>query len=82
MSGNRGVYRVAKDQLNAFADGKINRVHSVLYGRSDGLRNPETNGGFQPAGYRDARGHFWFPTVEGVAVVDRSGAESKARMPK
>jgi signal transduction histidine kinase/ligand-binding sensor domain-containing protein len=79
MSGNRGVYRVAKDQLNAFADGKINRVHSVLYGRSDGLRNPETNGGFQPAGYRDARGHFWFPTVEGVAVVDPARIRANRR---
>jgi signal transduction histidine kinase/ligand-binding sensor domain-containing protein len=70
MSGNRGIYRVAKKQLNDFADGHSERIHSVLYGRSDGLRNPETNGGFQPASYRDARGHFWFPTVDGVAVVD------------
>ncbi|MBR9990781.1 MAG: hypothetical protein KFH98_13555, partial [Gemmatimonadetes bacterium] len=81
MSGNRGIHRVARDQLNAFADGRIERVHAVLYGRSDGLRNPETNGGFQPAAWKDARGHLWFPTVEGVAVVDPSRATPGGRPP-
>jgi ligand-binding sensor domain-containing protein/signal transduction histidine kinase len=81
MSGNRGIYRAAREQLNAFADGRIPRVHSVLYGREDGLLNPETNGGFQPAASRDARGHFWFPTVEGVAVVDPSRIQRARRAP-
>ncbi|HET9440208.1 MAG TPA: two-component regulator propeller domain-containing protein, partial [Longimicrobiales bacterium] len=81
MSGNRGIYRAAKEQLNAFADGNIQRIHSVLYGRADGLRNPETNGGFQPAAYKDARGHFWFPTVEGVAVVDPARIRGNPRTP-
>ena len=81
MSGNRGIQRVAKSQLNAFADGAMKRVHSVLYARADGLRNPETNGGFQPAAYRDARGHFWYPTVDGVAVVDPARIRDNPRPP-
>jgi ligand-binding sensor domain-containing protein len=81
MSGNRGIYRVAKKQLNDFADGHIERIHSVVYGRSDGLRNPETNGGFQPSSYRDARGHFWFPTVAGVAVIDPARIRSNPQAP-
>ena len=80
LSGNRGIYRAARAELNAFADGRIGRVRSVLYGRADGLRNPETNGGFQPAATRDAHGRFWYPTVEGVAVVDPAliGAHPRA----
>ncbi len=70
LSGNRGIYRVARRELVDFVGGRLERVHSVLYGRGDGLRNPETNGGFQPAAWKDPRGHLWFPTVEGVAVVD------------
>ncbi|HEX6307194.1 MAG TPA: two-component regulator propeller domain-containing protein [Longimicrobiales bacterium] len=81
MSGNRGIYRVARAQLNAFADGRLDHVHAVIYGRADGLRNPETNGGFQPAAWKDARGHLWFPTVEGVAVVDPARALANARAP-
>lgn len=70
MSGNRGIYRVARAELQEFADGRRRRVHSVLYGATDGLLNAETNGGFQPAGWKDARGRLWFPTVQGVAMVD------------
>jgi signal transduction histidine kinase/ligand-binding sensor domain-containing protein len=81
MSGNRGVHVTARDQLNAFADGRTQRVHSVLYGRADGLRNPETSGGFQPAAWKDGRGHLWFPTVQGVAVVDPGRATAGGRPP-
>ena len=74
MTGNRGVYRVAKEQLNARADGRLQRVQSVLYGTADGLVNPETNGGFQPAAWKDHDGRLWFPTIEGLASVDPTAA--------
>ncbi|MFW6192518.1 MAG: two-component regulator propeller domain-containing protein, partial [Gemmatimonadota bacterium] len=74
MSGNRGVHRVARSQLIDFAEGRLDHVRAVLYGAPDGLRRAETNGGFQPAALEDRRGHLWFPTVEGVAVVDPEAA--------
>lgn len=74
MSGNRGIYRVARRELLAFVEGRRRRVRSVLYGTADGLHNPETNGGFQPAAWRSDDGRLWFPTIEGVAVVDPSRA--------
>jgi signal transduction histidine kinase/ligand-binding sensor domain-containing protein len=81
MSGNRGVYRVDRRALTAFAEGRIERVHSVLYGAGDGLLNAETNGGFQPAGWKDADGRMWFPTLEGVAVVDPARVRTDGRPP-
>ncbi|MEJ2185321.1 MAG: two-component regulator propeller domain-containing protein [Gemmatimonadota bacterium] len=69
MSGNRGIFRVARNDLVAFTDGRTSRVHSVLYGAGDGLRNAETNGGFEPAALKDTSGRLWFPTLEGAAVV-------------
>jgi len=81
MSGNRGIFRVARSQLNDFADGRLGRVHSVLYGRTDGLRNPETNGGIQPAAWKDHSGRLWFPTVDGVAVVDPARAVANGPPP-
>lgn len=70
MSGNRGIYRATRSDLVALADGRRQHVHAVLYGAADGLRKPETNGGFEPAAWKDSRGRLWYPTVEGVAVVD------------
>jgi ligand-binding sensor domain-containing protein len=81
MSGNRGIFRVARKDLVAFTDGKIGRVHSVLYGVDDGLHNAETNGGFEPAALKDASGWLWFPTLEGAAVVDPAELPVNRRPP-
>jgi len=70
MSSNRGVYRVSKSDLNAFADGSISAVSSVSYGRGDGIEVEECNGGYQPAGWKSKDGRLWFPTQAGVTVVD------------
>ena len=70
MSTNRGIFRVSRAELNAFAAGAVRQVHSVVYTEVDGLRNREANGGTQPAGARTADGRLWFPTQDGVAVVD------------
>jgi DNA-binding NtrC family response regulator/ligand-binding sensor domain-containing protein len=70
MSGNRGVFRVSRADLNAFADGRIRGVTSAAYTVADGMRTSETNGGAQPAGWRTRDGRLWFPTIDGVAVFD------------
>jgi signal transduction histidine kinase len=70
MSSFGGVFRVARQELNEFADGKRAAVHCVGYNRNDGLPALESPGGFQPAGVRAADGRLWFPTVDGVASVD------------
>lgn len=70
MSSNRGIFRVSKKQLNDYAEGKDSTLISVSYGRNDGMLNAECNGGTWPSGAIDKRGKLWFPTQDGVAVVD------------
>lgn len=70
ISSNQGIYRIKKKELNDFADGQINRISGTRYGKKDGMLNNECNGGRQPASVRDREGHFWFPTQNGIAVVD------------
>ena len=70
MSCNRGIYRVARQQLEDFADGKLRKVTCIAYGRDDGMLTTECNGGRQPAGVKTHDGKLWFPTMNGVAVVD------------
>jgi len=70
MNTNRGIFWVARAELNAFADGRASRVHSTAYTEADGMRNREGNGGVQPAGAKGLDGRLWFPTQDGVVVVD------------
>jgi signal transduction histidine kinase/streptogramin lyase len=70
ISCNRGIYRVNRHELNAVAAGQRARVNSVAYDKSDGMLNVECNGGRQPAGLIARDGRFWFPTQDGVVVVD------------
>lgn len=82
MSSNRGIYRVSKKQLNDLAAGKESNVITVSYGRSDGMLTPECNGGLWPAGAVDKQGHLWFPTQDGVAVVDPDIVPVSLQSPK
>jgi signal transduction histidine kinase/ligand-binding sensor domain-containing protein/DNA-binding response OmpR family regulator len=70
MNTNRGIFWVARAELNAFADGRTTRIHSTAYTERDGMRNREGNGGVQPAGAKGRDGRLWFPTQDGVVVVD------------
>ncbi len=70
ISSNRGIYRVSKQELNDFFDGKIDKINSVGYGKDDGMLNTECNGGRQPASLKDEKGRFWFPTQNGISIVD------------
>ena len=70
VSCNRGLYRVRRQDLNDLAEGRVERVVSVSYGRPDGMLSTECNGGGQPAGIAARDGRLWFPTQRGVVVVD------------
>jgi diguanylate cyclase (GGDEF)-like protein len=67
---NRGFYRVKLADLNAFADGRIDRVASQGFGPGDALRSTTFAGNVQPAGAVDGRGHLWLPSLRGVVIVD------------
>jgi signal transduction histidine kinase/ligand-binding sensor domain-containing protein/CheY-like chemotaxis protein len=70
MNTNRGIFWVPRAELVAFAEGKVSRIHSTAYSERDGMRNREGNGGVQPAGAKGPDGRLWFPTQDGVVVVD------------
>jgi signal transduction histidine kinase/streptogramin lyase len=70
MSSNRGIYRAAKRELTDFAEGRRDAVTTAGYARVDGMKNVECNGGYAPAGTVAPDGSLWFPTQDGVAVID------------
>ncbi len=74
MSCNKGIVRITKQTLNDFAEGKNNILTHTLYGKADGMKNIECNGG-APAGVRTRDGRLWFPTLKGAVVIDPNHVE-------
>lgn len=74
MSSNKGIFRANLTQMNAVADGRRSTLVSVLYGRSDGMKSRECNGGTQPVAWQAPDGKLWFATTGGVAMLDPESA--------
>ncbi len=70
LSGKAGITQIALPELDAWLAGTAHRVSPQRYGETDGMRSPECNGGYQPAGCKGLDGVLWFPTLEGVVRVD------------
>ena len=70
ISCNRGIYRVSKRDLNALASHELSTVTSVAYGKIDGMLTVQCNGGIWPSGVKTRDGKLWFPTQNGVAILD------------
>ena len=70
ISSNNGIYRVKRQDLNDYAEGKIEKISSISYGKEDGMLSNECNGGRQPASITDKDGNLWFPTQDGIAVIN------------
>jgi ligand-binding sensor domain-containing protein len=70
IGSNKGIFRISRHDLDAVAAGTSNTVHPIVFGKPDGMKSSETNAGSQPAGWRAHDGRLWFPTIQGVTVVD------------
>jgi diguanylate cyclase (GGDEF)-like protein len=81
MSCNKGIFRVDKRELDDLDRNAIPRLRPVAYGVEDGMKNRECNGANQPPAWRDGRGRLWFPTIEGVAVIDPERIRTNAVPP-
>ncbi|MDQ3801004.1 MAG: histidine kinase, partial [Acidobacteriota bacterium] len=81
MNSNQGIYRVRRNELNDFADGRMESVTSVSYGPEDGLLEVEGNGGKHPAGLKAKDGRLWFPMAKGIAVINPLTAKPETAPP-
>lgn len=81
LSGNRGVTRVPRSELDAVARGLQASVVASVFDATDGMPATQTIGGGQPAGAIDVDGKVWIPTVAGLAVFDTRGERSDLVQP-
>lgn len=66
ISTNKGLFRVSKKDLLAYADGESHTVYYFYYGKESGFNTNEFNGGCQPCGVKWPNGNFSFPSLNGL----------------
>ncbi|MGJ8697405.1 MAG: two-component regulator propeller domain-containing protein [Verrucomicrobiaceae bacterium] len=70
LGTQRGIYRVARKEIEEVVAGRRRLVHPTLLNREDGLEIEDCPGGFHPAGLRAEDGRLYFSTVAGIATID------------
>jgi hypothetical protein len=81
LSCHLGIYRIRKQDLNDFSLGRISLITSSHFGRADGMLSVECSSQGQPTGFKTPDGKLWFPTSQGLAVVDRKAVRFNRRPP-
>ncbi len=76
LATKRGVFRVARDELAAVADGRAPTVKTTAYGIEDGLPSERVM-----AGLRRRNGQLWFSTTAGLGVIDPRGLQDSTPLP-
>ena len=77
-----GIYRVAKQDLNDYADGKLRDLMVERFDRTDGLQTTEMSEGRQPTVLKAQDGRLWFATINGLSVVDPKAVPHNAEPPR
>jgi ligand-binding sensor domain-containing protein/signal transduction histidine kinase len=69
LGASTGIYRVSRQQLEAFASHAIKHFDVAAYGVADGMRINECSSG-HPAAVRTPDGTLWFATLRGISVTN------------
>ncbi|MFT3754784.1 MAG: diguanylate cyclase [Pseudoxanthomonas sp.] len=75
LSSNHGIFRVARSEFDQIDGGRRERLSVETFDYSDGMPGSQANGSGMSAGWRMRDGRLWFPTANGVAVIDPAIAE-------
>lgn len=63
---NKGLFRVAKKELDSYASGQQDNVYYYYYDKSSGFASNEFNGGCTPCGIETRDGRFSLPSLDGL----------------
>jgi ligand-binding sensor domain-containing protein len=80
LSSERGIFCVAKKDLEAAAWGRRPRVAGRLFTEENGLKSRICNNG-HPSGWKSADGRLWFSTLNGMVIIDPSRMQPDDRVP-
>jgi len=70
FGGDRGIFKVRQEELDAFAEGRASRIRSRHYGRDEGLLSLQANFDASPGGLRSRDGRVWIPMRTALALIN------------
>lgn len=71
LTGNYGIIRVSKEELNSRAFGGIDKINCTYFGKSDGMDSLEFDNKFsRNSVLKTSDGEFWFITKKGITTVN------------
>ncbi len=78
---DKGVFRVSRQELNDFAEGRIREVKPVIYGLSHGMSSSVGIVGGHPSSIRTRDGRLWFAMFGGISIANLSKLSSNTLAP-
>ena len=81
LAGNGGIFQVPVKDLSNVAEGRTNRVRSVLYGRTEGLPSLQASYDAVPGATRSHDGRVWIAMRTGLAVVHTENIRDNPELP-
>lgn len=76
FSSTKGIFSLPENLLLEASRSENGSVECAVFGAADGIRRPESTGGVQPSVLKRKNGDLWFPTLEGVAVLEKNGRKA------
>jgi signal transduction histidine kinase/ligand-binding sensor domain-containing protein len=80
LSTNNGIVRIYHEQVMEFLNGKRNSVVGTIFDSNDGMTIRECTGATRSTRLSD--GTVWFPTIDGIAIVDPLNIQFNQRVPQ
>ena len=65
-----GLVRIARSELDAWAGDPQRTIRATVFDESDGVRSDSFASGYSPRVAKSTEGRLWFPTFDGVSVID------------
>ena len=65
-----GLVRIARSELDAWADRRGLTIHATVFDSADGVRVLDDNGGYTPHAAKSSDGRLWFLPSDGASVID------------
>jgi signal transduction histidine kinase/ligand-binding sensor domain-containing protein/CheY-like chemotaxis protein len=81
FSSGEGVFKISRQELNDFAEGRTTLITSIAYGIKDGMKTATCSSGFQPSSWKTKDGKLWFGTFKGAVVVDPNRLKTNNQAP-
>ena len=75
LNGYRGIQLVEEHMMQDLAEGRLEQITPMVLDTDDGMLNAEGNGEWLPNSCRDENGRMWFPTVDGLVMIDPDSIE-------